>query len=149
MSPKQRAVQQQLREISEREGVYMENVIETAKDPKNPMHSYFTWDKDKASYKCWIAEARRMMKEVNYVETITKVELKIPDYQSLKIENRRVWDTLDNIKQNEVHAQELFNEELGRIRSSIARARKIADILGRREQLETAIADLIAFMDAA
>lgn len=74
-------------------------VIAEARKPESPLHEYFTWDIEKAAYAYWKVQARVMIKKVNYVETTTHIELKIPKYAGGSITNNKAgYRSLDKIR---------------------------------------------------
>lgn len=64
------------------EGLNLKQVIEVARaDPNNVLHKHFTWDVQKAAMKCWLMEARRLIKAVR---------VEITTYEGMRAEVREI-----------------------------------------------------------
>lgn len=64
---KREAVRARVQEIARRNDgrIKLEDVIEDARAPDSPLHSYFTWDIQEAVHKLHLEEARSLLRSVN------------------------------------------------------------------------------------
>ena len=46
-----------------------EDIIEDAKQPDSPLHTYFNWDLERAAYEHWKDQARQLISEVRVIIT--------------------------------------------------------------------------------
>lgn len=67
-SKKRSIVEAELLRLKNRKGVIKpEKVVEVAESPTSPLHGYFTWDDDKASYQWRLTEARELLRSFRIV----------------------------------------------------------------------------------
>jgi len=151
MTPKQKVIRERLRGLEDEAGFLdLDRVIEAAKNPDDPMHNEFTWDVKQAALEHWKNQARAMIRKVRYVETITKVELDVSKYVSVSSSTQRAgYMSLDRVRDRKEIANEVFNEEIKRARAALERARSVADILDRRDDLEKVISWIVDLQRAA
>lgn len=45
-------------------GYTPQDVVDAARDPDSPLHSYFTWSVEQAAEKCWLHEARYLIQSI-------------------------------------------------------------------------------------
>lgn len=139
-TPKQRAVRRVLTELRDKDGLDIDKAIKVAQNPKSPMHSYFTWDVEKAAWKRWRDEARMMLNDVHYVEKRTKVVVKISNWGAVRIKNgKTVRKPLDEIMDDVDQRKAFFQDELDRIEAMLERGRKIAKIMKFSNDLDKAL----------
>jgi hypothetical protein len=67
-------------------GLEDEIILREARNPKNPMHGKFTWNKDEAAHKYNLREARDLIYQYKLVVTVEeyKIILKSPKYGEVK-----------------------------------------------------------------
>ena len=53
--------------VEESKGLTAENLLETAKNPKSPLHEFFDWDDSEAANKWRLAQARILINEVKVI----------------------------------------------------------------------------------
>ena len=59
------SVRKALLAVKNREGVVTpEAVVDAAKSKTSPLHGYFTWDMKQAAHKCWLDEARLLIRTI-------------------------------------------------------------------------------------
>jgi hypothetical protein len=147
MTPKQRAIREQLRLVEEQHGqLDIDRIIEIARsDPNNPMHSEFTWDVQEAARKRWRDECRAMIRSVCYVEKTTRHEMvDVPEYVSVTVRSKeRAYVSLDRVRENEILSQQTFNDEISRAIANVKRALAVSDVLGMRHHMEDVLSRLL------
>jgi len=151
MTAKQKAIRERLRQLEDESGFLdLEIVIDAARDPADPMHDHFTWDVNKAAAERWRDQARALIRSVRYVETTTKVELDASNYVTVAKKTERAgYMSLDKVRSQQGLAEDTFNDEVKRARAALERARIVADILGKRDELEQIIQWLANLQRAA
>lgn len=153
MSPKWRAIKERLRQLEDPNtgALNIDQVIAAARDPNDPMHSEFTWDVNEAANERWRDQARAMIRNVKYEETVTRVELSnVPNYVHTTTElGKDAYMPIDRVRSDQDRARQVINEELARCRAALDRARAVADVIGLRAQLEQAIEWIVNLQRAA
>jgi len=145
MTAKERAIRERLRELECEDGsLDLDAVIESAKNPDDPMHSEFTWDVSKAAQERWRDQARALIRSVKYIEKTTQLELHCPNYVHItRPLGKTGYISMDSVKSSKDISLDVLNEEVRRARSTLERARAIADELQMRGPLEEAIARIV------
>lgn len=79
MTPRQ--IAEALSEIETADGrITPADVVEVARSPNHPLHSFFTWDDAEAAHKQRLDEARGLIRRYRVVVTTSTVRVEIPNY---------------------------------------------------------------------
>ena len=65
-----------------------EDVVEAARNPKNPLHGEFEWDTDKAAMQYRLSQARAIIRHITVMPE-GETESKIPKYISLRSDRKK------------------------------------------------------------
>jgi hypothetical protein len=139
MTPKKIAF---IRKLEKHGHIAVDDVIDAARPAKSPIHDEFEWDKDKAWYQQAVAVAERLIRAVKVnvrVErrSITAVAY-VRDPDSREAGNYIALTTAARSRQK---AFKILQEEMGRVKGAIRRAREVAAVLGLSDELEEMMAD--------
>jgi hypothetical protein len=151
MTAKQKALATRLYELEKKKGYLTpQAVVNDARNPKSPLHERFEWDDQKAANAHRLDVARELIREVRYIETITRAELECPNYASVSItKDIRGYVPMDRAKKNKEWAHEILNDELTRVRAALERSRGVCDILKLRDELEIVLQQLLMLQEKA
>lgn len=132
-----------LLEIQKRDGVMTPRaVVEDAKDPTSPLHSEFDWDLERSAQAYWEVRARSLIQSVRVVqsqevESVRSIRyegpvfVRDPDLPS----GQQGYLPVDLIRLDPDKAHRVLVAEFKRIASLIERARELAEVLGRKDDM--------------
>ena len=115
------------------------NVVDTARDPANPMHDWFEWNNDKAAENWRTYQARQLIssftvqREMN--ETTYDVQQFVEDPR--KPENEQGYVAFARIESDEDMQRRMMDRELDLAGSYVNRARQFAGALGLLPEVES------------
>jgi len=146
-------LEQVLEEIRDQNGGTLtpEAVWKAAREPDHPLHTEFTWDVEKAAENWWTEQARRIIRRVQIVETVSSVEVRAPKY----VRDPRLppgeqgYAPTVTIRTDEDAAKKVLFDELDRVDSALKRARAVASVLGLGEELEALTVRIGVFRQTA
>ncbi len=106
-------------------------VINDAKSPTSVLHGHFTWDIKKAAHKCWIDQARELIRSVR-IEVRTETHfVNAPRYvRDPKAGRAQGYAEVASLKTSKTIAREALQAELDRVIGALERAQEIAISLG-------------------
>jgi hypothetical protein len=95
-------------------GLTPEAVVRVAKDPDNPLHSWFEWDDAKAGHQHRISQARVLIKRVKIV---TPAGSRTPKYVSVEINDStdRRYEPLQRVVQDPSKLDFVIGEVVGSV----------------------------------
>lgn len=119
-------------------------VVEAAGDPRNPLHSEFTWDNDQAGHLYRLDQARTLIRSVTIVRLEEERVITSVYYTRCPtLEPREPgYIPVDLIKRNRQDSLDALDYELARIEGAILRAKEIAMVLGLDEYFATMLKQL-------
>jgi sugar-specific transcriptional regulator TrmB len=142
------AIAKRLEEIAALHGgsLTADLVVQDAKNPESPLHAYFDWDKDSASYKHWIDTARSLIASVRVVITTEKVVIKAPFYlrDPSKKGNEQGYTMLTKVRSDRSMAAEVINHEVALIIAALRRAKNVAQALDMVDEMENLLTQVLA-----
>ena len=115
-----------------------EDVLNAARDPKSPLHDHFTWDETEAAHKHNLHEARQLIRAVRIDVVINDVPIKVcgyvrdPECQA----NEPGYRNINTVRREEDLARATLVDEMQRVISAVNRAKKLALLLGVKEDVE-------------
>jgi len=120
-------------------------VVETARNPRHPLHQCFDWDDKSAAAKQRLATARQLISSVQVVVEIDDVMISAISYvrDVRKGRHEQGYCTVDALGKRREDSRQTLMIELERLEGGIKRARAIAAGLGLGEFLEVALMDII------
>jgi hypothetical protein len=143
-----------LKSLEDKYGVQnYEKIVEAASEKTSVLHSYFTWDKDKASYQYNLEEARQLLRRVVYIKYDTPVskptkivyiksEPSTPNYVSIPGEKGMV--ALDSLKNKKLQSLQNLRSYLVQARGNIKTASNLSTVL---PTAEVPMDDLLSLME--
>ena len=84
-----------------------ETIVNTAKNPKSPLHKYFEWDDTAAGKKYRLYQARQLINIV--IEPIETTEQPVYSFEIVKTERGREYKHVGEILDNEEYRQQLLD----------------------------------------
>lgn len=109
-----------------------DDVVEAARDPKSPLHHYFTWDDAQAAHARRIDEARSLIRSVRVVVTYESSKIAVPRYvrDTARDDDVQGYVTAEQIRREPQNAKSLLRYEFSRASAHVARAVEIAKSIG-------------------
>jgi len=119
-------------------------VVEAASDPRNPLHSEFTWDNDQAAHLYRLDQARTLIRSVTVVRLEEeRVITSVYYVRCPTLEPREAgYVPVDLVKRNRQDSLNALDNELARIEGGILRAKEIATVLGLEQYFATMLKQL-------
>jgi len=116
-------------------------VIEAARDPASPLHSYFEWDDRVAAERYRENQARTLIRSVTVTIVSEGQTFAVPCYVRDPTADHREqgYVELAKIKTGTEHARDVLDQEVARVEATLARARSVAIVLGLSEEIEEMI----------
>lgn len=108
-----------------------EIVVEAARDPGSPLHSYFDWNNDTAAHKFRLEQGRRLIRVHRYEITYENMVLRTPVYvrNPDKSGNEQGYISIGRLRTDEDMARDALYAEFKRVRAHLKRAMTLAAIL--------------------
>lgn len=149
--PRMAIYRAELAKLEARHGTLTAEIVRDAAVKKtSPLHDWFTWDKDAASLKWQLEEARRLIRYVTVTVTERSVKVTVPYYvrDPKKASDQPGYIGITSDELNRRDATTIIAAEVTRCENSIARARGMAEVLSERfpgldDDLEQALASLL------
>jgi len=109
-----------------------DRVIDAAKSPKSPLHSYFTWDVKQAAQAYWKSQARELIRSVEYQIIVEERPVTVSYYvRDPRVEaETQGYVGLDDLKANPDWAKSHVQQELAAVIERLQRAEGYATVLG-------------------
>ena len=117
-------------------------VVEAARNPESPLHAEFEWSDSVAAEKYRLNQARVLIRSVrveihrNDIEIAAPAYVQAPDKESGHDQGYR---RTQQVADNEAMARAAMASELKAARAYLARAERLADALGLREDTQLAL----------
>ena len=108
-------------------GLTPEAVVEVAKDPNNPLHSWFEWDDAKAGHQHRISQARVLIKRVKIV---TPSGSRTPKYVSVEINDSpaRRYEPLQRVVKDQSKLDFVIGEVVGSVDQLSAKLEALSEL---------------------
>ena len=112
-------------------------VLDSASDPKSPLHSYFTWDNTEAAQKWRIHQARSLIASVIIKMEPQAEQVPIRAYVNLKSDDGQGYHHLNEVMKNPVMRQAMLDRALRELEffqsrySSLSELSEIWNALGK------------------
>jgi hypothetical protein len=121
-----------------------DSVVETAKDPKSPLHKEFTWDLKAAALMTWRSQARALISQFHITVTVHRKEYRIQEFVEApnKAEGEQGYIAFTRIKTNKELAKDFLQRELGIASSYVEKTRDYARALGLESRITRVVEDL-------
>ena len=115
-----------------------EDVVTEAEDVNSPLHHLFEWDDGEAAHRYRLDQARHLIRSVKvHIKVDNRVIKSVAYVRDPDAEAREQgYVSIFKIPTKSDLAREVMHSELGRVISSLTRARAIADSLGLLEDIE-------------
>jgi hypothetical protein len=135
----------------ERGGLDPRAVVEDAKNPESPLHTYFEWDTEKAAESYWLIQARSLIRSVRLVVSEEKISLSTIAYvrDPEKGRNETGYVSTTYIRTDKEKARQALMQELSRAESAVERAYNVADSLGLADEVSFLLAQIRGIRSAA
>ena len=139
-------VRQRLIDLSRRNGGVLDTdaVIKDARNPKSPLHQYFTWDDRAAAHEFRVTQARMIIQRFWTDLRTEKKTIQVPFY--IKDPSAGAHDpgyvSTASIRNKPDLALKVFLTETGRAVTYLERARAFTETLGIETQLERILVEL-------
>jgi len=129
----------------DRERLTASQVLEAAQASAHPFHSEFDWDDASAGHKYRLMKARALIRSVPVRLRIENLTIESVAYvrDPLLTHREQGYIHITSAIKRREEAIAIIENELVRIEGGIQRARKIANILGVVEDLETLLRNII------
>ena len=121
-----------------------EIIVEDAMKPESPLHDYFLWNKDKASYEYWLNQARELLRHI-VIKVVSSEESKpIRAYFNVtapeeykKIGIKQIYVSVEKVAKNKVYKNEV-----------ISQARAELELWAYRYQMYQELSEIVAEIKA-
>jgi hypothetical protein len=80
-------------------------VVKAARDPKSPMHGYFTWDDSEAARMFREDQARTLISEFEITITVNKVELRVQEFVHPPMSNEQGYTAFTKFMESDDKSQ--------------------------------------------
>ena len=127
-----------LQQLAETGRITPDAVVQAASDPGSPLHQYFEWDDSEAAQRYRVTQARVLLARVK-IEYETNDHVVRGQYfvrDPTLPSDEQGYVTLVSMRTNPDDARALLRDEIDRVVSILARARRLADVLGLSGDLE-------------
>ena len=113
------------------------DVIEAAKSPGSPLHSYFEWDDSTAAAKYRLDQARALIRSVKIEVTIHDVPLSCVGYVRDPEADADIagYRNVVKLRSEEDAARAVIMDEMKRVSAAISRAKAVAAVLGMADDV--------------
>lgn len=125
--------------------VTIDRLIDAARQKSHPLHNDFTWNDKEAGIICRREQAREIIASVRVITKTTKMSISSVGYvRDPRVSgNKQGYVSVATLRDDKDYAQEALDQEVDRVKSLLDRAREFADIVGLREELETALQSIM------
>lgn len=126
---KKPAVVERVKKLQDSNGrVTPEIILADAKDPRSPLHGEFEWDKDKASEKYWLEQARQLIRTVQIQIEVREIQITIPMYvrDPSAQSHEQGYRNVVHLRDDKQLAHEALTNEFMRAAAMLARAKNLA-----------------------
>ncbi|MEE8568074.1 MAG: hypothetical protein V3S81_05645 [Anaerolineales bacterium] len=117
-------------------------VVEDARDPKSPLHSFFEWDDKKAAHQYRINQARDIIRNVRIQTDFTEHKISAPYYAHDPRQDPQEgggYKAVDDLKSDKDHAREVLQRRLKSLHTEMETNKRLAEILGIEGDFESFI----------
>jgi hypothetical protein len=145
-SDEKRSIQAALAELEQGDyGLTAEAVIEAARKPSSPLHRLFEWDVKRAAYQHWLVQAREVIGTYKVTTVTSTTTYKVPFYahNPKAPAGQQGYVTVDQMRTDADLAHEHLVAEFTRVRSALDRARGYAVTLGRSQEIDGLIEQVV------
>lgn len=134
---------ERLLEIERRDGwLTAKAVVEDAKDPDSPLHCEFDWDVERSAQRWWEHKARTLIQAVRVEQARERVNVSSVRYTGPMFVrdpdlpgDRQGYLSVESVRDDKDKAHRVLVAEFKRIAALLERARDLADLLGRRDDM--------------
>lgn len=141
------AIRQRLAEIEAANGGVLRptDVVQDARDPTSPLHSQFTWEKDKAAEAHWLDQARTLIKSIHVRVTTEHSRVSIAYYtrDPNAKPSAQGYVGLNRLRSEPEMAREAIIAEFTRAADALRRAREMAVVLGSAAEVEMLLQGIV------
>ena len=122
-----------------------DQIIEDARHPQSPLHSYFDWDVERAAMQQWRQVAREMIRSVQVERVVEERTVKTVAYvrDPCKTGSEQGYVSVDVLRDEPANARQALLSEFSRAEAALRRALDVAKALG----LESDVASLLRQID--
>ena len=115
-----------------------EAVVQDAKSKASPLHSHFTWDVKKAAQKCWLEEARTLIRTVRVKVVMETIVIRAPYYvrDPTAKDGAQGYVSVKTLRTDADRGREALCNEFARVRDVLNRAKDLAAALGAAEDVD-------------
>jgi len=115
------------------------DVVNAARDPDSPMHSWFIWDNDKAADEYRIGQARQLIRTIKIDLVVRDVQVRVVRYVRDMGDQENGYANIISVKSEADTARESLIDEMLRVEKAAKRARAVAAVLGTAEDVQNII----------
>ena len=138
-----------LNEIAKRNGgrITAEQLVDAARDADSPLHDYFEWDDSTAAHQWRITQARALIGSARLNITIDSRKISCTAYVRDPSVDKMSQGYIQTakIRSDEDAARDVLNREFDRVKGTVIRARKLAEVLGMLAEMD-ALVDTLDIM---
>lgn len=115
-----------------------DDVIETARDPDNPLYSYFEWDDAICGRDHRREQARKLIRSVKLEITVQETTLRVVNYVRDPLESLQAagYRNILNVREEEDTSRAVIIDEMKRVVNTVQRAKSVAAVLGVAADLD-------------
>jgi hypothetical protein len=144
------AVHRALARLEKQGRLTPQEVVDAARNPKSPLHSYFTWNVREAAAMQWLEQARELIRSVKMEVVTTEFRVRFPKYvHDPASDPNQGYVSIAKLRTERDLARELVQREFTNAGAALARAKHLATALGLADQISELEAAVIALRDAA
>lgn len=115
-------------------------VVESARDPNSPMHSFFEWDDTEAARQYRLGQARQLIRRIKVEVTVRDVPLQVVRYVRDSSDQSNGYRNILRVRDDVDIARDALLDEMMRVEKAARRARAVAAVLGTAADVEQIIA---------
>lgn len=123
----------ELKRIQDGNELQLEKVVDAARDPASPLHSYFEWHDGEAARLYRLQQARDLVKSARITYRVSEVVTSVVYVPTPSRAN--TYRELGTIPPSSDLARATVRTELGRLTGQLNRIRGVAKVLGLEEEL--------------
>lgn len=127
-----------------------ERVVDDARDSESPLHDLFEWDDSIAAHQHRLMQARTVIRSVRAEVRVDRRTVSTVRYvRDPSAGGEQGYVTVASLRDEKEMARETVQTELRRVRTTLRRARDIADVLGLAEELDSLLAQVAHLSERA
>lgn len=151
MDPKiKKAVEARLEQLAQKNAGRLtpEAVVEDARNPRSPLHSFIDWDDKKAAHQWRLDQARALIRSVRVeIHTEAKTISTVRYVRDPSAKEAQGYVPVAKLRDDKDMAREAIESEMSRVLATLERAQGLADALGLADEFGTLLRQATAVLE--